>query len=113
LPLTPITFTDEGSFSSVEPTRRMLYCTRRIKRGQGQQLTLVIRSGEPLQQIVLKQSVRVAKDDGTFASALQLPLDLPYGTYTMEAIGGPEGKILAVADFFKSYAADEGLGRGR
>jgi hypothetical protein len=38
---------------------------------------------------------------------MKLPEDLPYGTHSIEAISGPEGKILAAADFFKSYAADE------
>jgi hypothetical protein len=50
--------------------------------------------------------MRIGKD-GTFSISMKLPEDLPYGTHRIEAISGPEGKILAVADFFKSYAADE------
>jgi hypothetical protein len=75
-----------------------------------QEVTLLIRTGELLKQHVLKQSVRVGKD-GTFSSSVRLPRDLPYGAYTIEAIGGPEAKILSVADFFKSPAADEGAER--
>jgi hypothetical protein len=76
----------------------------------GQEVTLLIRTDELFKQSLLKQSVRVEKD-GTFASKLQLPRDLPHGTHTIEAVGGAEGKILAVAEFFKSYAADEYPGR--
>jgi hypothetical protein len=67
----------------------------------GEEVTLLVRQGERL-----KQSVRAGKD-GTFSTSVRVPEDLPYGTFTIEAIGGPEAKILAVADFFKSYAADE------
>jgi photosystem II stability/assembly factor-like uncharacterized protein len=75
-----------------------------------QEATLLIRVGEPPLPVskreLMKQSMRVGKD-GTFSISMKLPEDLPYGTHSIEAISGPEGKILAVADFFKSYAADE------
>jgi hypothetical protein len=55
---------------------------------------------------LLKQSVRVGKD-GVFSTSVRLPEDLPYGTFTIEAVVGPEAKILAVADFVKSYSDEE------
>jgi hypothetical protein len=39
-----------------------------------------------------------------------LPRDLPDGTHTIAAMGS-EGKLLAFAEFVKTYAADEGIGR--
>jgi hypothetical protein len=83
----------------------------------GQAVTLIIRATDPIVEmavtkIELKQSVRIGKD-GTFSSRLQLPQDLPHGTHRIEAVVGPEGKLVAVAEFFKSYAADEGEERER
>jgi hypothetical protein len=48
-------------------------------------------------------SVEVARG-GVFSTSWRLPEDLPYGMFTIEAVAGPEGKVLAVADFVKSYA---------
>jgi hypothetical protein len=78
----------------------------------GQEVTLLVRTDEvlrqiPLKQIENKQIVQVGKD-GTFSTNLELPRDLPYGMHTIQAIAGPEGKTLAVADFIKTPAADEG-----
>jgi hypothetical protein len=52
-----------------------------------------------------------AGKDGIFSTRLRLPDDLPYGLFTIEAVAGPEGKILATAEFIKSYA-DEPPERG-
>ena len=43
-----------------------------------------------------------------FSTSVQMREDLPYGTFTMEAFAGPEAKILAVADFLKSYSDEPG-----
>ncbi len=74
-----------------------------------QQLTLLVRTGGPLAHVLLKQAVSVGRD-GTFSSTIQLPKDLPEGTHSITAIGS-EGKLLALAEFVKTYAADEGIGR--
>jgi len=67
----------------------------------GQEVTLRIHESESL-----KWSVRADKD-GVFSTSVRLPEDLPYGTYTLEVIVGPEGKALAVAEFVKSYADEK------
>ncbi|MFN2418912.1 MAG: WD40/YVTN/BNR-like repeat-containing protein [Candidatus Limnocylindria bacterium] len=64
----------------------------------GQEVTLRIRESE-----LLKRGGRVGKD-GMFSTSLRLPEDLPYGTFTIEAVAGPDAKILAVSDFVKSYS---------
>jgi hypothetical protein len=64
----------------------------------GQEVTLRIRESESL-----KGSARVGKD-GVFSTSVQIPEDLPYGTFTIEAVVGPEAKILTAADFVKSYS---------
>ena len=38
---------------------------------------------------------------------MQVPEHLPYGMFTIEAVAGAEGKVLAVADFVKSYSDEE------
>ena len=70
----------------------------------GKDVTLVIRGND-----AYKQAVTVEKD-GTFSTSVRLPEDLPYGKYTLEAIG-PEGKVLSVAEFAKSFVDDERLER--
>jgi photosystem II stability/assembly factor-like uncharacterized protein len=50
-----------------------------------------------------EQGVEVGKG-GVFSTTWRLPEDLSYGTFTIEAVAGPEGKILAVAEFVKSYS---------
>ena len=101
--------------AGVGPDHRLQVSGRNFPAGQ--EVTLLIRTGELLvplssRRSVLKQSVRVGRD-GTFSTSVQLPRDLPHGSHTVEAIGGPDAKVLSVADFFKSYAADEGDEEGR
>lgn len=68
----------------------------------------------PGQEVILRiremklpeKRVAVGKD-GVLSTSWRLPEDLPYGTFTIEAVAAPEAKILAVADFGKSYS-DEG-----
>jgi len=67
-------------------------------------VTLVVRERE-----TYKQTAKVDKD-GTFSTSVRLPEDLPYGKYWIEAIG-PEGKVLSVAEFAKSFVDDERLER--
>ena len=57
----------------------------------GKDVTLVVRERE-----TYKQTAKIDKD-GTFSTSVRLPEDLPYGKYTIEAIG-PEGKVLSVAE---------------
>ncbi len=45
-----------------------------------------------------------AGKDGLFSTRWRLPDDLPYGLFTIEAVGGPEGKVLASGEFIKSYS---------
>jgi hypothetical protein len=45
-----------------------------------------------------------AGKDGVFSTSLKVPEDLPYGMFTIEAFAGPEGKVLAAAEFIKSYS---------
>ncbi|HYE27747.1 MAG TPA: hypothetical protein VEA61_05885 [Allosphingosinicella sp.] len=73
----------------------------------GREVTLDIRTAEPLSQSVLKQMVQTGRD-GTFSTSVQLPRNLPYAAHTIEAIGGPEARILSVAHLVKTPAADEG-----
>ena len=70
----------------------------------GKEVTLVVRERE-----TYKQTAKVDKD-GTFSTSMRLPEDLPYGKYSIEAIG-PEGKVLSVAEFVKSFVDDERLER--
>jgi hypothetical protein len=45
-----------------------------------------------------------AGKDGLFSTRWRMPEDLPYGVFIIEAVAGPEGKILATAEFIKSYS---------
>ena len=79
----------------------------------GEEVTLRIRGSE-----ALKWTVRVGKD-GVFSTSVQLPEDLPHGTFTLEAALGPEARVLAAAEFVKSYSdeppprRDAGISRER
>jgi hypothetical protein len=63
----------------------------------GQEVILRIRERK-----VPELRVGVGKD-GVFSTSWRMPEDLPYGTFTIEAVG-PEGKVLASAEFIKSYS---------
>lgn len=56
-----------------------------------------LREEEPPMEIVQ------AGKDGMFSARVELPEDLPHGVYVIEAVAGLEGKVLAVADFIKSF----------
>jgi len=76
--------------------------------------TIVMRIREttvPEQGLKVPEQKAAASKDGTFSISWKVPEDLPYGTFTIEAVSGPEGKVLAVAQFIKSYA-DEPRERG-
>lgn len=76
----------------------------------GQEVILRIREVESreakFRQAKLPERGVAAGKDGVFSTSLQVPVDLPYGMFTIEAVAGPETKILAVADFVKSYSDD-------
>jgi hypothetical protein len=72
----------------------------------GQEVTLRIREEAALVFLEKKlpESKVAAGKDGVFSTSVQVPEDLPYGLFTIEAVVGPEGKVLAAAEFIKSYA---------
>jgi hypothetical protein len=79
----------------------------------GQEVALRVREeATPRSREMKLPELKVAAGkDGIFSTRLRLPDDLPYGLFTIEAVAGPEGKILATAEFIKSYA-DEPPERG-
>jgi hypothetical protein len=74
----------------------------------GQEVILRIREVETrevkLPEKELPARSVAAGKDGVFSTSVQIPEDLPHGMFTIEAIAGPGGKILAAADFIKSYS---------
>jgi len=75
----------------------------------GQEVTLRIREVATLRLREMKLpelKVAVGKG-GVFSTSVQVPEHLPYGMFTIEAVAGAEGKVLAVADFVKSYSDEE------
>ncbi len=79
----------------------------------GQEVTLRIREIAALvfREKKLPEPKVAAGKDGVFSTVVQVPEDLPHGLYTIEAVAGPEGKVLASAEFVKSYS-DEPQERG-
>lgn len=67
----------------------------------GQEVQLIVRGSE-----LPKQVLRVDKS-GQFSTTVKLPEDLPYGSFTIEAVLGSTDEILTAANFVKSYS-DEG-----
>ena len=88
--------------------------------GSDDMLRVYGRGFPPGQEVILRiremklpeKSVAVGKD-GVFSTSWRLPEDLPYGTFTIKAVAAPEAKILAVADFVKSYSDEERERRAR
>jgi len=72
----------------------------------GREVTLRIReeaTPRPREMKLPEPKVAAGKD-GVFSTSLKVPEDLPYGMFTIEAFAGPEGKVLAAAEFIKSYS---------
>ena len=59
---------------------------------------------QPAVVVPLPERGVAAGKDGVFSTSLQVPVDLPYGMFTIEAVAEPEGKVLAAAEFIKSYS---------
>jgi hypothetical protein len=91
--------------ASLGPDHKLAVAGRNFPAGH--QVTLLVRYSGPQGQTVSMQSV-TADLKGTFSTSVQFARDLAEGTYTIAAVG-PEGKILALTDFVKTYAADEGM----
>ena len=72
----------------------------------GQEVTLRIREVAALvfREKKLPEPKVAAAKDGIFSTVVQVPEDLPYALYTIEAVGAPEGRVLAAAEFIKSYS---------
>jgi len=94
-----------SGIANLGPDHQLQLRGRNFPAGAG--VTIVIRSTEPYRPYADKQAFRTA-EDGSFTATITLPPDLAYGRYTIEAVGGPDGKVLATSDFYKSPAADEG-----
>ena len=63
----------------------------------GQEVTLRIRGST-----LVTRSVRVGRD-GVFSTSVEIPEALSHGMFTLEAVAGRQGKVLATADFVKAY----------
>jgi hypothetical protein len=72
---------------------------------KGEEVVLTIREGA-----FLKQAVR-ADENGRFSTIVQIPEDLPYGPFTIEAARKGKAGSPPFAAFAKSYADDELLER--
>ena len=72
----------------------------------GQDVVMRVREEEaPSSRETKLPELKVAAGkDGLFSTRWRLPDDLPYGLFTIEAVGGAEGQVLASGEFIKSYS---------
>ncbi len=73
----------------------------------GEKVTLRIREEtiRPARELKPADQGVAAGKGGVFSTSVQVPADLPYGTFLIEAVGS-DGKVLAVARFVKSYSEE-------